>query len=171
MVKRNTGPSSDPSNVVLLKEWQLATPADATKSSDSGSPSGDEAPAAGEPGRILLVEDDFVLRTSLAELLTFEGYDVECAANGLDALRRLEGPPKPSLILLDIMLPYMDGLEFRALQRATPPIADIPVIVITALGVRPEVAVELDFRQAFFKPFDRRRLLDAIRKHCCPSLL
>ena len=95
-----------------------------------------------------------------------EGYRVECAANALDALRRLERPPKPSLILLDIMLPYMDGLEFRALQRATPELADIPVIVITAVGIRPEVAAELDLRQAFFKPLERPRLLEAIRRHC-----
>src|SRR4029077_7377228 len=103
--------------------------------------------AAAEPGLILLVEDGGMLRSTLAELLNGEGYDVECAANGLDALRRLASPPKPSLILLDIMLPYMDGLEFRAVQRTTPEIADIPVIVLTAVGVRPEVAVELDLRQ------------------------
>jgi two-component system chemotaxis response regulator CheY len=126
--------------------------------------------AAAELGLILLVEDDFMLRGSLAAVLQSEGYRVESAANALDALRRLERPPKPSLILLDIMLPYMDGLEFRALQRAAPEMADIPVIVITAVGVRPDVAVELDLRQAFFKPLERSRLLDAIRRHCAPSL-
>src|SRR5215471_3944412 len=115
---------------------------------------------------LLLVEDDFMLRSSLAETLNREGYRVECAANGLDALRRLERPPKPNLILLDLMLPYMDGLEFRAVQRTTPDIAQIPVIVITAVGVRPEVAIDLDLRQAFFKPLDKPRLLDAIRRQC-----
>src|SRR5215831_13217605 len=113
---------------------------------------------------VLLVEDDFILRRSLAEMLTLDGYDVECAANGLDALRRLERRPKPALILLDIMMPYMDGLEFRAVQRSTPDIADIPVIVITAVGVQPDVALELDLQQAFFKPLDTLRLLEAIKK-------
>jgi two-component system, chemotaxis family, chemotaxis protein CheY len=126
-------------------------------------------PAPAEPARILLVEDDFMLRGSLAAVLQEEGYKVECAANALDALRRLERRPKPSLILLDIMLPYMDGLEFRAVQRATPDMADIPVIVITAVGVRPDIAAELDLRQSFFKPLERPRLLDAIRRHCAPS--
>jgi two-component system, chemotaxis family, chemotaxis protein CheY len=126
-------------------------------------------PAPAEPGLILLVEDDFMLRGSLASVLQAEGYKVECAANALDALRRLERAPKPSLILLDIMLPYMDGLEFRAVQRAAPDIADIPVIVITAVGVRPEIAAELDLQQSFFKPLERTRLLDAIRRHCTPS--
>jgi len=117
---------------------------------------------------ILLVEDDFMLRGSLAAVLQSEGYRVESAANALEALTRLTRPPKPSLILLDIMLPYMDGLEFRALQRAAPDMADIPVIVITAVGLRPEVAAELDLRQTFFKPLERPRLLDAIRRHLTP---
>jgi len=125
--------------------------------------------ATTEASLVLLVEDDFILRRSLAEMLTLEGYEVECAANGLDALRRLERRPKPSLILLDIMMPYMDGLEFRAVQRSTPDIADIPVIVITAVGVRPDVAIELEFEQAFFKPLDTARLLDAIKKQCAPG--
>src|SRR4030095_11719454 len=98
----------------------------------------DGASPAVARGLILLVEDDFMLRGALAETLHAEGYKVESAAkrlcalrrhghaegyrvesaaNGLDALRRLQQPPKPSLILLDIMLPYVDGLEFRALQR------------------------------------------------------
>ena len=124
--------------------------------------------APAEPALILLVEDDFMLRGSLAAVLQQEGYKVECAANALDALQRLERQPKPSLILLDIMLPYMDGLEFRAVQRASPDIADIPVIVITAVGVRPDIAAELDLRQSFFKPLERPRLLDAIRRHCTP---
>jgi CheY-like chemotaxis protein len=125
-------------------------------------------PAPAEAPLILLVEDDFMLRGSLAAVLQEEGYKVESAANALDALRRLERRPKPSLILLDIMLPYMDGLEFRAVQRATPDMADIPVIVITAVGVRPDIAAELDLRQSFFKPLERPRLLDAIRRHCTP---
>jgi CheY-like chemotaxis protein len=123
-----------------------------------------------EPPLILLIEDDFMLRGSLAAVLESEGYRVECEANALDALRRLERPPRPSLILLDIMLPYMDGLEFRAVQRATPALTDIPVIVITAVGVRPDVAVELDLKQTFFKPLERPRLLDAIRRHLSPSM-
>jgi len=111
-----------------------------------------------------------MLRRTLAELLNEEGYNVECAANGLDAIHRLERQPKPSLILLDILLPYMDGLEFRALQRTMPDIADIPVIVITAVGVRPEIAMELGLQQSFFKPLDKPRLLDAIRRQCPPSM-
>jgi CheY-like chemotaxis protein len=123
-----------------------------------------------EPGLILLIEDDFMLRGSLATLLDAEGYRVESAANALDALQRLDRPPKPSLILLDIMLPYMDGLEFRAVQRRMRNIADIPVIVITAVGIRPEVASELELDTAFFKPLEPSRLLAAIKRVCPPGV-
>lgn len=127
-------------------------------------------PAAGaEPGVILMVEDDFILRGSLATVLLSEGYRVECAANALEALNRLERPPRPSLILLDIMLPYMDGLEFRTLQRKNIAIADIPIIVITAVGIRRDVADELDLHQTFSKPLDRPKLLAAIRRHVAPA--
>ena len=137
---------------------QVLADADATSDAVTGP----------EPGLILLIEDDFMLRGSLATLLDAEGYKVESSANALDALQRLDRPPKPSLILLDIMLPYMDGLEFRAVQRRMRNIADIPVIVITAVGIRPEVANELGLETAFFKPLDPARLLAAIRR-LCPS--
>lgn len=130
----------------------------------------DPTPRAAQPGLILLVEDDFMLRGSLTALLGTEGYRVECAANGMDALRRLEQPPKPSLILLDIMLPYMDGLEFRALQKAAGEMADIPVIVITAVGVSSEAADKLDLHRTFYKPLDTPKLLSAIKELCPPML-
>jgi len=117
----------------------------------------------GVPGLILLVEDDFILRGALVELLRGEGYVVECAANGIDALARLERPPQPSLILLDIMLPHMDGIEFRTAQRSSPAIADIPVIVMSAVGLSPREADELDLHQSFPKPLDTKKLLAAIK--------
>ena len=113
---------------------------------------------------ILLVEDDFVLRTSLAELLTQQGYDVECAAHGLEAYHWLNSAnTKPSLIVLDLMMPYMDGFEFRDLQKALPAVADVPVLVITASGERAAEAPGLEARQTFFKPVNTSRLLETIR--------
>ncbi len=144
-----------------------------TKTTDIGNLSKPPEPRVvtpPEPGFILLVEDDFMLRGSLAVVLGAEGYRVECEANALDALRRLERPPKPSLILLDIMLPYMDGLEFRALQRSMRDVRDIPVIVITAVGIRRVIAEDLQLEEAFSKPLDRPRLLAAIRRYCLPNV-
>ncbi|HEX3696515.1 MAG TPA: response regulator [Polyangia bacterium] len=112
---------------------------------------------------ILLVEDDFVLRTSLAELLIKQGYMVECAAHGREAFHRLNtGRPKPFLILLDMAMPYMDGREFQNLKQADPAVADVPVIIITANGEYAAQAVRPDVKQTFYKPVNTARLLKSI---------
>jgi len=112
---------------------------------------------------ILLVEDDFVLRTSLSEYLSSEGFRVECSADGREAFRRLHVPPKPDLMLLDIMLPHLDGFELRALQRKTPLIANIPVIAISAHDLDARSLNELDLSPHFRKPLDIERLVSRIR--------
>jgi CheY-like chemotaxis protein len=152
---------------VSISQWPR--PSIVPVSANENATSTDDRTGVTDPRRILLVEDDFMLRGSLTEFLQGEGYRVESSANGVDALRRLERPPRPALILLDIMLPYMDGLEFRAVQRMTREISDIPVIVITAVGVQPAVAKELDLRQPFFKPLDMPKLLAAIERVCPPD--
>src|SRR4051794_3381531 len=110
---------------------------------------------------ILLVEDDFILRSALSEMLRDEGYQVDCAANGVEGLRRLLQPPQPALVLLDIMMPHMDGLTFRATQLALPVVADVPVIVISAAGPG-RGAAGLRFAGSFLKPLDTARLLLSI---------
>src|SRR3982751_1606580 len=112
---------------------------------------------------ILLVEDDFVLRSSLSELLTAEGFRVECAADGREALRPLARVPAPNLILLDIMLPYLDGFELRALQKRSPLVANIPVLLISAHDVDPQSVEELGLPPPFRKPLDVEKLLSTIR--------
>ncbi|HEY2730721.1 MAG TPA: response regulator [Polyangia bacterium] len=115
-------------------------------------------------GTILLVEDDFVLRASLAELFSSQGYLVECAAHGLEAFHRLNtASVKPSVIVLDLMMPYMDGLEFRTLQKALPSVADIPVVVITANGKSAVEAAQMDVKETFYKPVNTWRLLETVR--------
>ena len=114
-------------------------------------------------GLILLVEDDFVLRSSLSELLMAEGFRVECAADGREALRRLDRLPAPGLILLDIMLPYLDGFELRALQKRSPLVANIPVLVISAYDLDPQSVFELGLPPPFRKPLDVDLLLARIR--------
>jgi CheY-like chemotaxis protein len=125
----------------------------------------DELSTLGHQELILLIEDDFVLRTALTELLRTEGYAVECAANGLEGMRRLSRSPKPSLILLDIMLPYMDGLQFRSAQLDSPTVADIPVVVISAIGIGRD-GERLRFAATFSKPLDTDRLLKTVHRIC-----
>jgi len=86
---------------------------------------------------ILIVEDDDGVRDTIAGILRDEGYTVETASNGAAALRRLREQPAPSLILLDLMMPEMDGLDFRARQQADPALRSIPIVIISA---RPDVA-------------------------------
>jgi DNA-binding response OmpR family regulator len=113
---------------------------------------------------ILLVEDDFVLRTSLAELFMSQGFDVDCAAHGLEAFHRLNSSPiKPSVIVLDLMMPHMDGFEFRALQRSLPSYSDVPVVIITANSKVTLDVARLGVREMFYKPVNTWRLLDTVR--------
>src|SRR5262252_4197125 len=126
---------------------------------DSTQPDQGPKIGRGSSGLILLVEDDFVLRSSLSELLFAEGFRVDCCADGREAFRRLHQPPKPNLILLDIMLPHLDGFELRALQKKTPLIANIPVIVMSAHDLDPVSLNELDLWPTFRKPLDVERLI------------
>jgi CheY-like chemotaxis protein len=92
------------------------------------------APAPQPRPCILIVEDNADLRDSLAELLQYEGYEVARAANGQEALRYLRECPPPCLILLDLMMPVMNGWEFRKQQLLDPTLSSIPVAIVT--GVR-----------------------------------
>ena len=127
-------------------------------------PSSGPRPGCGALPLILLVEDDFVLRSSLSELLTAEGFRVDCCADGREAFRRLHVPPKPNLILLDIMLPHLDGFELRALQRKSPLIANIPVVVISAHDLDRQNVDELGLPPPFASRSTLDRLLSTLRE-------
>lgn len=80
---------------------------------------------------ILVVEDDPIVRTTVAEVLTDEGYIVHTAANGAEGLEQLRRC-RPDLVLLDLMMPVMDGSEFRRRQRMEETLCSIPVLLMTA---------------------------------------
>jgi two-component system, chemotaxis family, chemotaxis protein CheY len=86
---------------------------------------------------VLIIEDDDGVSDSLAMMLREEGYFVEVVNNGAAALRRLGERPLPTLILLDLMMPGMDGIDFRQRQLADAELRKIPVIILSA---RPDVA-------------------------------
>ena len=81
---------------------------------------------------ILLVEDDDDIRDSLAEILSQEGYSVLSARNGREALELLARVPTPRLILLDLRMPIMDGVQFRQEQLRDGTLCDVPVVILTA---------------------------------------
>jgi CheY-like chemotaxis protein len=82
---------------------------------------------------VMVVDDMPVVRETVAKLLKHEGFDTVCAANGQEALDAVRQAP-PDLVLLDVMMPVMDGMQFLEQLRADPKIRDIPVIVMTAFS-------------------------------------
>src|SRR5690242_12916309 len=113
--------------------------------------------------RLLLVEDDGELRSSLAELLRSDGYDVVGAANGSEALEYLkQAATVPDLILLDLMMPVKDGWQFRIEQKRDPSISSIPVVALSADDTPKAAAI--DAAAYLKKPFQYSALLDAIRR-------
>ena len=89
---------------------------------------------------ILVVDDNHDIRDLVRDILEFEGYAVVTACNGKEALERLGGADLPSLILLDLMMPTMNGWEFRAEQLKDTRLASIPLIVLTGDGNASEKA-------------------------------
>jgi CheY-like chemotaxis protein len=120
--------------------------------------------------RLLLVEDDVPVRDSLREALQEEGFRVVTAANGRDALAVLRRGPRPDAILLDLMLPVMDGWDFRQEQLRDPALSDIPVLIVTATGFSAEtVRAQFGDVGLFPKPIPFLDLLAAIDRICFPS--
>jgi CheY-like chemotaxis protein len=116
------------------------------------------------PCPVLIVEDDEDLREMMAQLLTLEGFEAATVANGREALDYLHSARTPDVILLDLMMPVMDGWEFRRRQQADPTLAPVPVIVLSALDQARAAAVDA---AAFLrKPLDFDRLLALVRTYC-----
>jgi len=113
---------------------------------------------------ILVVEDDGDIRTALCSILAEEGYTVSSACDGSQALDQLRSGERPALILLDLMMPVMDGADFRYAQLQDPSLAHIPVVVLTADGRFRDMARELGAAAAFAKPFELSALLETIAR-------
>lgn len=116
---------------------------------------------------ILVVDDDEDIRFDLREVLEEAGHAVVTARHGQDALEVLQYIEPPSLILLDLMMPLMDGLEFLEHQRRDPKIADIPVIVVTAFM---DKAAQLQTHGLIPKPVELETLMSATEpyRRCAP---
>lgn len=102
---------------------------------------------------ILVVDDDAGIREALGAVLENAGYLVRLADNGETALGALAGPELPSLILLDLMMPVMDGWQFRSRQLADTRLREIPVVIISAGGNVRQKAENLTAAGWLRKPF------------------
>ncbi|MEW5850074.1 MAG: response regulator [Myxococcota bacterium] len=110
---------------------------------------------------ILVVEDEYAIMDALAALLQDEGYRVLTAAHGKEALEVMSRD-KPDVVLLDLMMPVMDGMTALQAIRADPQLRDVPVIVMSAASSRLNPASGASSR--ILKPFHVGVLLDEIRK-------
>jgi CheY-like chemotaxis protein len=113
----------------------------------------------GDGKRVLVVEDDEDIRSTLAELLESEGYEVTSAADGRQGLERALARP-PDVILLDLMMPVMNGWEFREEQKRDPTIAGVPVVVVSAVS-----RASIDASEVIGKPFSIDDVLAAVERH------
>jgi CheY-like chemotaxis protein len=110
---------------------------------------------------VLIVEDDEDLRDSVASSLRDAGFEVEMAAHGLEALARLRVGAHPAVILLDLMMPEMNGWELMATLQADPVLRSIPILVMTASGLTPSSERAAAVLR---KPFSEARLVELVRQ-------
>jgi CheY-like chemotaxis protein len=141
--------------------WAVAGPP-GRRSPRSGRASG-VLPMVTVP-RILVVEDDPALRAVLRAVLEEEDYEVVESGDGTDALAKLRVGRRPSLILLDLMMPGMNGWQFMNQIRGIPELRQVPIIVLSAYGSTDGVR-SVGAAEFLKKPFDSAALLAAVRRH------
>ena len=117
--------------------------------------------------RILIVDDEDAILEALQDVLVHEGYEVSTAIHGAHALEQLERAPLPDVVLLDLMMPVMDGHTLLGRLRADPARQHLPVVLMSAGRVRPE---ERRAAQHFLaKPFELEQLLRTLQEVLEPA--
>lgn len=121
------------------------------------------------PADILLVDDDPAVRDSFREVLEEEGFRVMMAQHGLEALDLLRHMPLPRLIILDLMMPVMDGWSFLEAQRLDSVLRTIPVVVLSARVLSDREAEQLGIGLYLRKPINLVSLLMIVESYCRPG--
>ena len=122
--------------------------------------------AASIHGPLLIVEDDPDIRAELAAVLQEEGFRVDTAGGGAEALEYMRSAPLPCLLLLDLNMPGMNGRELRRELLADPRLREIPVVVLSAADELREEAASLGAVGYAGKPIDLTALAALIEKYC-----
>lgn len=122
-----------------------------------------DLPPVPERAPIVVVDDDTDLRETLGELLCEEGYDARLFENGRTALEFLRRGGRPRLILLDLMMPEMDGWQFREEQLKDAALKDIPVVVMTAS--RGLDGSPIPAQEVLYKPIGLGEIIDAVERN------
>jgi len=116
---------------------------------------------------VLVIDDDRNVAEALMEVLESEGYEVQTADNGRSALNQLRGGLRPCAILLDLMMPVMDGWDFRQEQMRDADLKEIPVVVISAAGFSADtVRAQFGGVEYLTKPFELTSFVRTVRQFC-----
>jgi CheY-like chemotaxis protein len=115
---------------------------------------------------LLLVEDDIDVRETMVDVLTSARHHVVSAVNGADALKKIAGIERPCLIILDLMMPDMDGFEFLERLKDHPHAPEFPVLVVSAHDALARAARYPGVLGTLRKPFDVEELLAWVNEHC-----
>jgi CheY-like chemotaxis protein len=121
------------------------------------------------PHRVLVIDDDRMVRHVITRHLTSVGYDVVSAGNGAEGLRALQHDREIGLVLLDLMMPQMDGWSFRRAQMLEERLRQVPTVVMTGAPLAQVVHTELQAADYLLKPIGRDHLLSVVRSYCAPA--
>ena len=122
---------------------------------------------SGSAAKVLLVDDDMAILDGVSEFLEAEGFSVALASNGIDALNQLRSGLCVDVIVLDLLMPMMDGWEFRAEQLIDRSLCDTPVVVISASGLcRRTLQQQFDAHEVLPKPLDLIAFSRTLRDAC-----
>ena len=111
--------------------------------------------------RVLVVDDDIDTLNSMNEILQSEGFDTVCAQDGQQAWELMQRAPGPDLVVLDLMMPKMDGWTFRMHQRRDPKLATIPVVVVSGFTAN---VIDESAEAIFAKPIDLPAFIEAVKR-------
>jgi CheY-like chemotaxis protein len=132
--------------------------------------SGRDAPRVKPPSvaSVLVVDDEPDFCEIVRLILQIHGYDVITCRDGAEALALLRGGVRPCLILLDLMMPRMNGVQFREEQTRDPALRDVPVVILSGAGKVERTAAVLGV-EGFHKPIEPSVLVETVGRYCAPS--
>jgi CheY-like chemotaxis protein len=124
--------------------------------------------SAAEPS-VLVVDDDEDIRDVLSVLLETEGFHVDTAKDGVEALAQLKAGPPPDVVLLDMMMPRMDGESLVREMKRDPAVAEVPVVIMSGHSAVREKAKSLAAAACLVKPVEVDELLRVVRRFTTPA--
>ena len=120
------------------------------------------------PPRVLVVDDESSVRLMLTRLLQLAGYDAVSAMDGAAGYAMLESDPTIQFVVLDLMMPRMDGWKFRQLQQQDARLTAVPTVILTGAPLPRIVDADLRAVDYLLKPVSLERLLSVVRQYCGP---